>query len=85
MSSLWFSFLLHDRPISFHSRRKTPSFETRGAKGSGPNSTPAQESSVPVEAMNGEEMSEPSSLYNTRGTVCEDQPYEAIREYVNLQ
>ncbi|XP_064605801.1 uncharacterized protein LOC135470696 [Liolophura sinensis] len=66
-------------------RRKPPRVQTGGAKGSGPSSTPAEESSVPAEVMNRSEMSEPSSLYNTRdGNSCEDHPYEAIREYVNL-
>lgn len=54
--------LLHDRPISLHSRRKLPSVQTEGAKAVGPNRTPAQESSVPAEAMDKNVMPEPSSL-----------------------
>ncbi|XP_064604318.1 scavenger receptor class F member 2-like isoform X2 [Liolophura sinensis] len=66
-------------------RRITTRVQTGGAKGSGPNSTPAEESSVPAEVMNRSEMSEPASLYNTRDENSgEDPPYEAIREYVNL-
>lgn len=73
--------------ISFFSicQRKSSRVQTGGAIGSGPNSTPAPESSLPAEAMNRKEKSEPSSLYDTHGADSgEDQPYEAISEYVNL-